>query len=182
MSGDQAAEPTPGVTLRPLLIADLPAVLSSARAAIAELHHRPGVPNPQPTPPQPTPPQPGGGDGAPVLRRLVELDPDGAWVAEVGDEIVGAAVGSGARPYPRCPASVRVAPPTSNSPPWWTGSSAALAESGPDDVAVPILRTDQYWGLDVARRAGLSLQPTGPLCRIGATGPRSAYLPHTGLL
>jgi hypothetical protein len=58
---------------------------------------------------------------------------------------------------------------------------AALAESG-DEVAVQVLRADQQWAMDVAVTAGLDLMPTGPLCRMGDTGPMAPYLPHTGVL
>jgi ribosomal protein S18 acetylase RimI-like enzyme len=59
---------------------------------------------------------------------------------------------------------------------------AALAESGDHPVTVQVLRADQQWAIDVVHRAGLDLQPTGPLCRQGDTGPLSPYLPHTGVL
>jgi GNAT superfamily N-acetyltransferase len=59
---------------------------------------------------------------------------------------------------------------------------AALGESGDGVVAVQILRADQQWAIDVAHRAGLGLQPTGPLCRQGDTGSLTPYLPHTGVL
>lgn len=58
---------------------------------------------------------------------------------------------------------------------------AALAESN-DPVSVQVLRADQQWAIDVVHQAGLGLEPTGPLCRQGDTGPLMPYLPHTGLL
>lgn len=58
---------------------------------------------------------------------------------------------------------------------------AALAESdGP--VALEVLRGDQQWAIGVALRAGLRLQPDGPLCRLGDVGPLTTYLPHTDVL
>jgi hypothetical protein len=58
---------------------------------------------------------------------------------------------------------------------------AALAESS-DAVSVQVLRADQQWAIDVVHRAGLDLEPTGPLCRRGDTGRLMPYLPHTGIL
>ncbi|GIH14824.1 GNAT family N-acetyltransferase [Rugosimonospora africana] len=58
---------------------------------------------------------------------------------------------------------------------------AALAESG-DTVSVKVLRADQQWAIDVAHQAGLGLEPTGPLCRQGDTGPLVPCLPHIGIL
>jgi GNAT superfamily N-acetyltransferase len=61
----------------------------------------------------------------------------------------------------------------------WT----VLAEGDTDaDAEVQVLRADQQWAIDVAVRAGLSLAPTGPLCRRGAVGPLTPYLPHPALL
>jgi ribosomal protein S18 acetylase RimI-like enzyme len=59
---------------------------------------------------------------------------------------------------------------------------AALGEGADQAVAVQILRADQQWAIDVIHRAGLYLQPTGPLCREGDTGPLAPYLPHSGIL
>jgi Acetyltransferase (GNAT) family len=58
---------------------------------------------------------------------------------------------------------------------------AALAESN-DAVSVQVLRADQQWAVDVVHRAGLGLEPIGPLCRQGDTGQLMPYLPHTGVL
>lgn len=60
----------------------------------------------------------------------------------------------------------------------WT----ALAESSDTQVDVHVLRADQQWAIDVAVHAGLDLNPSGPLCRRGRTGPLAPYLPHTALL
>ena len=59
----------------------------------------------------------------------------------------------------------------------WT----ALAESN-GHISVRVLRADQQWAIDVVHQAGLGLEPTGPLCRQGVTGPLMPYLPHTGVL
>jgi hypothetical protein len=70
-----------------------------------------------------------------------------------------------------------------------TGTSAAVAllravltQSADRAVSIQVLRADQQWAIDVAHRAGLGLQPTGPLCRMGDTGALAPYLPHTGVL
>lgn len=60
----------------------------------------------------------------------------------------------------------------------WT----ALAESPDGQIGVRVLRADQQWAIDVAHRAGLDLEPIGPLCRRGDTGVLAPYLPHTALL
>jgi GNAT superfamily N-acetyltransferase len=58
---------------------------------------------------------------------------------------------------------------------------AALAE-GDGPVSVQVLRADQQWAIDVVHQAGLGLEPSGPLCRQGETGPLTPYLPHTDVL
>jgi GNAT superfamily N-acetyltransferase len=80
--------PDGDVLVRPMTLADLPALESSARESFTDLRRRLGEP---PLPP----PKPDAGRpraGAAIVRQLVELDAPGAWVAEVAGAVVGVAL------------------------------------------------------------------------------------------
>ena len=70
--------------LRPMTAEDAPAVLECMVAAFADLERRSGQPE-SPPPPSPAP-------GLVRVRHLVATDPGGAWVAEDGGRLVGAAL------------------------------------------------------------------------------------------
>jgi GNAT superfamily N-acetyltransferase len=82
-----------GVTeIRPMTVDDLPGMLTSAEAAFLDLRQRlatSGVPS---TPNPPPPSQSRRESGEAIVRQLLHLDPAGAWVAVIGDSVVGVAL------------------------------------------------------------------------------------------
>lgn len=54
---------------------------------------------------------------------------------------------------------------------------AALLAMTEGDVQVYRLTGAQQWALPVIVKAGLALQPDGPLCHRGAAGPLAPYIP-----
>ncbi|WP_158889485.1 GNAT family N-acetyltransferase [Amycolatopsis anabasis] len=82
MAGVRSADPV----IRRMVAADLPALRGSVHAALQDLHEREGTPAPGGRPSR----RPTG--GPPLVRRLLDLDPAGAWIATVDDRLCGAAM------------------------------------------------------------------------------------------